>query len=147
MKCRETIPDTVLKRSKSILFGLQKISLVRTHTEELRVLECSLKWLSTLSYRCTLKPRSSSGWVPTVIKMLSFKSTISQLSNAVSTIPLWFLDTKIYCYKFWVFFHENFMHHYSKIIAEKINEILEFRNSITFDLFIVWTLSTRHMKA
>ena len=125
----------------------KKILLVRTHTEELRVLECSLKCLSTLSYRCTLKPRSSSGWVPTVIKMLSFKSTISQLSNAVSTIPLWFLDTKIYCYKFWVFFHENFMHHYSKIIAEKINEILEFRNSITFDLFIVWTLSTRHMKA
>ena len=147
MRCRETIPDTVLKRSKSILFGPKKILLVRTHTEELRVLECSSKCLSTLSYRCTLKPRSSSGWVPTVIKMLSFKSTISQLSNAVSTIPLWFLDTKIYCYKFWVFFHENFMDHYSKIIAEKINEILEFRNSITFDLFIVWTLSTRHMKA
>ena len=119
---------------------------LRTHTEELRVPEIIIKLISTFLYRCTSSSRSYSGWVLTFIKMISLKRAISGLSNAVPTIPSWFLDAKIYSYEFWTFFHEIFMDDHSKIIVQKIYKILEFRNSITFDLFIVCPSSTRHME-
>ena len=81
---------------------------LKTHKEELRVPEIIIKLISTFLYRCTSSSRSYSGWVLTFIKMIPLKRAISGLSNAVPTIPSWFLDAKIYSYEFWTFFHEVF---------------------------------------
>ena len=112
--------------SKSILFDLQIYMVVRTHTEELRVPKSNLKCIYTFSYTCTLRPRSSSGWILTIIWALFLKSTIFQLSNAVSTIRPWFSDTKMFCYEFWTSFMKFPWIFIQKLSSKNLTKFLNF---------------------